>query len=112
MVHIAESLRKHYKTALVSNAPSEFIRRLLQAHDLARLFDEIVISSEVSTVKPSKEIFELILSKLKVAPSEAVFIDDNPGHVEAALKYGIKSIRFTSAQQLRKELEATDLKST
>ncbi len=104
VVTVADSLKSGYRIALLSNAPSAFIRKLLVAHDLERHFHEIVISSEVGMVKPSAEIFEHTLSKLGVSASEAIFIDDNPGHVAAAEKIGIASIRFLSAKQLKGEL--------
>ncbi len=103
---IAEELRKHYKIALLSNAPSVFLRGLLTKHDLERYFDEIIISSEVQMVKPDPQIFTLMLSRLGVEPSETIFIDDNIGHVTAAQKLGIHSIQFVSAAQLQKDLRA------
>lgn len=104
VVEIAKGLKPGYRVALLSNAPSTFIRELLAAHDLEQHFHEIVISSEVGMVKPSAEIFEHTLSKLGVKASETVFIDDNPGHVAAAEKVGIAGIQFTSAAQLKTEL--------
>lgn len=81
VIAIAETLKENYSIALLSNAPSAFIRALFAEHDLERLFHEIIISSEVGMVKPNVDIFELTLQKLKVAPSEAIFIDDNEKHV-------------------------------
>ena len=104
MIALAEQLRDKYKTALISNAPSARIRELLRQHDLERLFDEIIVSSEVSMVKPSKEIFHLTLKRLGVKKSEAVFIDDNKGHTDAARALGIRSIQFISAAQARQAL--------
>jgi len=101
---IASSLKPNYRIALLSNAPSSFIRQLLTVHDLERHFHEIVISSEVGMVKPNAEIFEYTLGKLGVPATEAIFIDDNPGHVAAAEKVGIKGIQFLSAKQLKDEL--------
>ena len=98
------SLKAKYRIALLSNAPSAFIRELLAAHELERHFHEIVISSEVGMIKPSTEIFEYTLSRLGVPAVEAIFIDDNPGHVAAAEKLGITGIQFLSAKQLRSDL--------
>jgi putative hydrolase of the HAD superfamily len=106
VVRIAQHLKPTYRIALLSNAPSDFIRNLLATHDLERHFHEIVISSEVGMVKPSAQIFEHTLAQLGVEPSEAVFIDDNPGHVAAAQKVGITAIQFTSATQLKGALTA------
>jgi HAD superfamily hydrolase (TIGR01509 family) len=109
VVAIAEALKENYSIALLSNAPSAFIRALFAEHDLERLFHEIVISSEVGMVKPNADIFELTLQKLGVPPSEAIFIDDNEKHVRAAASVGIKSVRFTSAKELKHQLVSLGL---
>ena len=109
VVAIAKELKLKYRIALLSNAPSSFIRNLLAVHDLEQHFHEIVISSEVGMVKPNPEIFEYTLSKLGVSASEVIFIDDNPGHVAAAEKIGIKSVQFISARQLEKDLQTIGL---
>lgn len=112
VVAIADSLKPNYQIALLSNAPSAFIRELLAVHDLERHFHEIVISSEVGMVKPSAEIFEHTLTKLQVSASEAIFIDDNPGHVAAAEKVGIAGIQFFSASQLKEDLLKAGVRTT
>ena len=104
VVAMASRLQARYRTALLSNSPSDFIRNLLTKHDLAHLFGEIVISSEVGMVKPGPEIFEHVLRKLGVSAAETIFVDDNPAHTNAAEKLGIKSIQFHSAKQLDAEL--------
>lgn len=68
-------------------------------------FDEIVISGEVGYAKPSKEIFQIVLDRLKIEPSEAIFIDDSKSHVDGAEKVGIKSIQYTSIPDLLNDLD-------
>lgn len=104
VIAITEALKENYSIALLSNAPAVFIRALFAEHNLERLFHEIVISSEVGMVKPNADIFELTLQKLGVSPLEAVFIDDNEKHVRAAERVGIKSLQFTSAEELKRRL--------
>ncbi|HSW79183.1 MAG TPA: HAD family phosphatase [Candidatus Saccharimonadales bacterium] len=99
-------LGENYQIGLLSNASSTFLRRLLREHELEPYFHHIVISSEVGMIKPSPEIFEHILTKMKVGPKEAIFIDDNDKNVEAAEKLGITGIVFTDTKQLRRDLDA------
>jgi epoxide hydrolase-like predicted phosphatase len=105
VLKIINGLRNKYKIGLLSNASSSFIREILDKNDLERYFDEIVISSEVGYIKPNNEIFEIMLNKLGVKPSEAIFIDDNKYHVEAAEKLGINSIQFLNATQLNEDFK-------
>jgi HAD superfamily hydrolase (TIGR01509 family) len=104
VIQIIEKLKSTYTIALLSNAPSDFLRELLQANHLERLFDHIFISSEIGHIKPHREIFEFALEKLAVKPEEAIFIDDNHHHIEGGEAVGIKSIHFNSAKQLEDEL--------
>jgi HAD superfamily hydrolase (TIGR01509 family) len=99
-------LGENYQIGLLSNAPSKFLRGLILQHDLEPYFHEIVISSEVGLIKPSPEIFEHILSKMKAGPNESIFIDDNVQNVRAAEKIGISGLIFTDTETLRRDLDA------
>lgn len=81
--------RAGLRTALCSNSwgtglyPSELF---------PDMFDVVVISGEVGLRKPDAEIFELTLERLGVAPQAAVFVDDHPGHLEAAAELGMTTV--------------------
>jgi HAD superfamily hydrolase (TIGR01509 family) len=105
VLEIIKILRKNYKLALLSNAPSVVIREILAEHDLEQYFDNIIVSSEVGMVKPHPDIFTYILGQLSVNASEALFVDDNEKHTKAAEALGIRSIHFRSAEQLKDELK-------
>ncbi len=106
VVAIISSLRKQYLTGLVSNTHSEELRPILERHNLADLFNEIIISSDVGVSKPDPAIFHMMLERLGVKPEEAIFTDDNPRNVAAAEKIGITGISFTDAAALRSALTA------
>ena len=72
-------------------------------------FDGIVISGEEGVIKPDPRIFRVLLERYRIAPHEAVFIDDNPANAEAAQALGIRGIHFQSPRLLRRELEALGL---
>ena len=72
-------------------------------------FDGIVISGEEGVIKPDPRIFRVLLERYRIAPHEAVFIDDNPANAAAAEALGIHGIHFRSPQLLRRELEALGL---
>lgn len=98
-------LKKKYKIALLSNASSPHLRSVISTAGISKLFDEIVISSEIGHIKPSKEIFNYALDKIGIKPDEAVFIDDNINFVKQARKLGIKSINFTGVDSLISNLK-------
>ena len=69
-------------------------------------FDGIVVSGQEGVIKPEPRIFRILLERYRIAPEEAVFIDDNPGNAAAAASLGIHGIHFRSPALLRRELEA------
>lgn len=104
VVKFIKKLRKSYTVGLISNCGAEYLRFLLKDKDLESLFDEILISAEVGIVKPDPKIFQLMLDKLKVDPSEAIFIDDHKSNVEAAQALGIYGVWYQGLKKLRQEL--------
>jgi 2-haloacid dehalogenase len=69
-------------------------------------FDGIVVSGQEGVIKPDPRIFRILLERYRIAPEEAVFVDDNPGNAAAAASLGIHGIHFRSPALLRRELEA------
>ena len=75
---------------LITNATT----RLDEHLDKLRLtteFDHVFNSSEMGFAKPDVQIFELACDRLGLTPSDVVFVDDSPSHVEAAASVGINS---------------------
>lgn len=103
--YIIEEIKPRLKTAVVSNAASEYLRTIIAKHSLEPLFDEIVISSEVGVAKPDKQIFEHAIKSLEVAMNESVFVDDNPNYTQVAGNLGMKTILYTDFEGFKKELE-------
>lgn len=104
VLDIISKLKSEYSIGLLSNAESKHLREILQNNYLEKYFDEIIISSEVGYIKPSKEIFDVMLNRMNLSASEVVFIDDSRSHIEGAEKSGIKGIQFLNAEQLVKDL--------
>ena len=55
-------------------------------------------------VKPDPRIYQLILERLEVQPAEALFVDDYPRNIDAALALGMAAVRFTSTKVLKSDL--------
>ena len=102
LIEIIRSLKSKYTIALCSNAPSQFLRAIIESNSFSSLFDIIVISSEIKATKPSSIIFEYVLNKLKLASSEVIFIDDNPNYVSGANSIGINALLYTANPDLTK----------
>jgi len=97
-------LHGRYKLAVLSNSPPG-LNRWLAEWGIRDLFDVVFCSGDEGVVKPDPAAFRITLERLGVSPEEAVFIDDTPGHVEAAQALGLHGIVFTDASALERELE-------
>lgn len=93
------------RMALLSNAGRDF-GSYYRHGALGDLFEQVFVSGELGTIKPSAEIFEHVMRELGVTPSELVFIDNKEVNVRGAEALGIAGHVYTTAADLRAYLEA------
>lgn len=67
-------------------------------------FDGIVVSGEERVIKPDPRIYQILFERYDVDPADAVFIDDSPRNVKAAVALGVTALHFTDSHQLRAQL--------
>jgi 2-haloacid dehalogenase len=67
-------------------------------------FDGIVVSGEERLIKPDPAIFHRLLTRYDIPPARAVYIDDSPRNVTAAMDVGLHAVQFVDADRLRREL--------
>ncbi len=87
------------KIAIVSNC-TENTRAMLVATGVDKLVDELVLSCEVLSAKPSPGIFQHALRVLDVPAEAAVFVDDQARFCAGSVAVGIRA-----AQIVRGELD-------
>ncbi|OGZ94591.1 MAG: hypothetical protein A2131_02425 [Candidatus Sungbacteria bacterium GWC2_49_10] len=104
LIDLISELKRQYKIALCSNATSKILRELILKNNLEKLFNIIVISSEVRMVKPNPDFFNYSLVQLGVSAPEAVFIDDREANIQEAVAIGIPSILYKDVRSLRNDL--------
>ena len=95
----------NYKIYALTNWSAETFPVALETFDFLHWFDGIVVSGTEMTRKPFPEFYQILLDRYNVAPSEAIFIDDNHRNVLAGRAMGIESIHFQSPEGLREELK-------
>ena len=81
------------------------IAKKIERFEFLHWFEGVVVSGDEKTRKPFPKIYEILLERYQVNPSEAVFIDDNFKNILAARELGIHAIHFKSPEQLVIELE-------
>jgi len=110
MFDLARNLKNNgYKTGLLSNTEIPMMGFFKeQKYDM---FDVTVFSCAEGAVKPEQKIYEILLNRLEVDASEAVFIDDIQEFINGAQNIGMKTILFESPEQVRKELDLFGVKT-
>ncbi len=94
--------RLGYKIAVLSD--QWFLsKEALMPKKIYKKFNEVVVSCDVGIRKPDKKIYQLALKKLKFAPHEILFIDNQKWNIFPAKKLGMKTILFRNNKQLFKE---------
>lgn len=91
--------------ALLSNAPVCVADGLDELPWIAAIKQRFY-SGRMGLVKPDREIFDRLAAELDADPAEIVFIDDRLENVAGAERAGMTGIQFTSAEALRKTLNA------
>lgn len=96
---------KGYPLYGLSNWSAETFPLVRDEYPFFDEFDEIVLSGEVSLIKPEPEIYHLLLSKIKYSAPECLFIDDSQANVDAAKSLGFQALRFDAPEELERDLE-------
>ena len=70
------------------------------------LLSGYILSSEVGVVKPKPEIYQKLLKKYGIDPTESVFIDDIQANLDTAAELGFETILSTSEPENIRAMEA------
>lgn len=106
---ISELKAAGYRLYVLSNMSREFID-FLRTQEVYNNFEGDVVSCEVGVVKPMPKIYDLLLERFNLDPTETIFIDDRKENIQAAEAKGISGFHFDrndyegSCEKLRKIL--------
>lgn len=103
-----DSLHRLYSEGIplfaLTNWSKETFPLALERFEFLSLFEGILVSGEEGMKKPDLSIFKLCCERYAIDPRKALFIDDNLRNVEAAKAFGLRSIHFSSASNLKQVL--------
>ena len=106
LIELIKQLSKEYKTGVLSNVGTNWIRETLLTKDEAAAFNSFTLSYENKMAKPDPRMYQLACTSLGVEPSQVVFVDDNINYCKAAENIGMKAILYKDFIQFKHELEA------
>ena len=105
LIEYARRLRPRYRTGIVSNSFVGAREREQAAYGFEDLVEEIVYSHEAGFSKPDPRIYDLICTRLNVAPGQMVFVDDTESCVTGARDAGIQAVHYQDNAQANAEIE-------
>ncbi|MEA4812834.1 MAG: HAD-IA family hydrolase [Anaerolineaceae bacterium] len=92
--------------AVGSSSPASWVLPKLEKLGILSRFDTVVTRDDVSSAKPSPEIFLTVLERLKVLPQHALVLEDSKNGCLAALRAAIPVVHIPNEVTL---LEENDL---
>ncbi len=117
MVHEIRRLRGlGLRLALLTNNVQEFRATWWNSFPVEECFDVIIDSSDVGMRKPDPKIYSLTCEQAGVAPTAAVFLDDNRDNIDAARSMGIEVVHvgldpLVAIDELRTILDQRGIKT-
>lgn len=84
---------KGYRLFLLSNVSVRF-DRIRKSFPALEFMSGAVLSAYEKVTKPDRRIYEILLERYHLNPTESVFIDDVQANVDGAESVGIRGIRF------------------
>lgn len=91
---------------LLSNTNEVHYDHLQGSFNVARHFQELILSYKVGLAKPQAAIYHEVLRRSGFAAHECLFVDDLAPNIKAAQEVGLHAIQFTNAADLKARLGA------
>ena len=94
LIDMLEKLKEqNFLLGIITNGYGQFQMDNIEALTIKHFFDVILVSEWEGLRKPDPAIFQRALKKLKVDPSESVYIGDHPENdIVSAQKVGMRTI--------------------
>ncbi|HAO52446.1 TPA: hypothetical protein DCQ85_03180 [Candidatus Magasanikbacteria bacterium] len=105
--HIVDILKRYrnvgVKTGLLSNADTYRKKHMEERH--ASFLDYSIVSSDVGSLKPEKEIFEKAIEKAGIPSKNIIYVDDRESHANKATELGMQGEVFSTLEDLKLKLK-------
>jgi phosphoglycolate phosphatase len=92
---LAELHRAGFTMALVTNKPSKFVPAVLEQHDIAHYFVDVLGGDSFPEKKPNPMALNWLLEKHKLDANEMLMVGDSSNDIKAAKNAGCYSFGLT-----------------
>ncbi|GAX34115.1 HAD family hydrolase [Nodularia sp. NIES-3585] len=96
---IAWTQTHQLKRALVTNAPRQNAKFMLEVLGITEAFDTIVLADDCIAGKPDPEPYQVALKELGITAEQAIALEDSPSGIRAAVGAGIRTIGIASTHE-------------
>jgi HAD superfamily hydrolase (TIGR01509 family) len=103
---VLSAKRQGFITCVCTNNNAIRVDALQEKFNFKNDFDCFASSHEVGDVKPSRVIFERLIDRSGVIPSEIIYADDNADRLEGARELGIETFVFHDFDQFITQLKS------
>jgi putative hydrolase of the HAD superfamily len=105
MLGAARSLRRMGLITAILSDQTDWLDRLEARDRFFGEFDRVFNSYHLGKGKRDSSLFAEVVTELGLDPEQALFVDDNPGHVERARSRGLQAFLFTGERAALSRLE-------
>ena len=110
-VEIMRKLKNNgYNVYILSNFHQPAFEYIRESWDFIREFNGDVVSCYYHYIKPEREIYETLLNKYNLTPSETIFIDDVDTNINGAKEVNIDGIHLPDFKNLKVLLKDKGIK--
>ncbi len=99
MLDAVRKLRERGIITAILSDQTGWLDRLDARLDFFREFDRVFNSYHTGKGKRDPSFFDDVVKELKIAPHEALFIDDMPGNIERARSRGLQALLFEDEER-------------
>ncbi|MFH1331722.1 MAG: HAD family hydrolase [archaeon] len=107
---LVEKLYQKYPLYTLNDESKEWMDMRIRKFNLTKYFRDFITSGYVGYAKPNRRIYEILLERTRLKPTECLFIDNKEHLLSPAREIGYETILFLNKQQLDMGLRAYDIK--
>jgi len=104
-----ETVGERFSLSMLSNISHAHIQRLDERVALKHQFSRRFLSCDLGKMKPSLDVFQLVVSELQCDVGEIAFFDDTSIHVDAATVSGLHAWRVESPQEIMRIIQTDEI---
>lgn len=101
---LISKLKENYRVFGLTNWPYEKYEVIKNKYSFINNLEGVVVSGREGVIKPNPEIYNILINRYAVNPTQSVFIDDLEDNVRTASEFGFQTILYNLDCDLKSEL--------